>query len=74
MGSYQRFAPTTQAGGRHRALEMRAVVNALFYVIDGGIPWRMLPPAYPKWPSGYWDCRQGRASGAWQRRHDTRRA
>ena len=28
----------------------------------------------PKWPSGYWDCRQGRTSGAWQRRHDTRRA
>ena len=35
--------PPPKPGGRHRALDMRAVVNALFYVVDGGIKWRMLP-------------------------------
>jgi len=30
-------------GGRYRALEMRVVVKAIFYVVDGGIKWRMLP-------------------------------
>jgi putative transposase len=53
---------------------MRAVVNALFYVVDGGIKWRMLPHEYPQWPSVYWYFRQWRDSGAWQRLHDTLRA
>ena len=35
--------PPPKPGGRHRELEMRAVVNAIFYVVDGGITWRMLP-------------------------------
>jgi transposase len=46
--------PPPQPGGRHRKLDMRAVVNAIFYVVDGGIKWRMLPHEYPKWPSVYW--------------------
>src|SRR2546425_1304038 len=53
---------------------MRAVINALFYVVDGGIKWRMLPHEYPKWPSVYWYFRQWRDSGDWQRLHDTLRA
>jgi putative transposase len=60
--------------GRHRKLEMRAVVNAIFYVVDGGIKWRMLPHEYPKWPSVYWYCSQWRDSGDWQRMHGTLRA
>src|SRR4030095_17187779 len=66
--------PPPKPGGRPRALEMRAVVNALFYVIDGGIKWRMLPHEYPKWPSVYWYFRQWRDSGDWQRLPDTLRA
>ena len=66
--------PPPKPGGRHRALDMREVVNALFYVVDGGIKWRMLPHEYPKWPSGYWYFSQWRDSGDWQRLHDTVRA
>jgi putative transposase len=65
--------PPAKPGGRHRALDMRAVVNAIFYVVDGGIKWRMLPHDYPKWPSVYWYFRQWRDSGDWQRIHDTLR-
>ena len=74
MGLYQRFDPPTQAGWAPRTLDMRAVVNAIFYVVDGGIKWRMLPHEYPKWPSVYWYFRQWRDSGDWQRLHDTLRA
>jgi transposase len=49
--------PLPKLGGRHRELDMRAVVNAIFYVVDGGITWRMLPHEYPKWPSVYWGSR-----------------
>ena len=66
--------PPSKPGGRHRELDMRAVVNAIFYVVDGGIKWRMLPHEYPKWPSVYWYFSQWRDSGAWQRLHDTLRA
>jgi transposase len=66
--------PSPTPGGRHRALDMRAVVKAIFYVVDGGITWRMLPHEYPKWPRVYWYCSQWRASGDWQRLHDTLRA
>src|SRR5499433_797198 len=66
--------PPPKPGGRRRELEMRAVVNAIFYVVDGGIKWRMLPHEYPKWPSVYWYFSQWRDSGDWQRMHDTLRA
>ena len=55
--------PPPKPGGRHREWDMRAVVNALFYVVDGGITWRMLPHEDPKWPSVYWYFRQWRDSG-----------
>ena len=66
--------PPPKPGGRHRELDMRAVVNAIFYVVDGGITWRLLPHEYPKWPSVYWYCSQWRHSGDWPRLHDTLRA
>jgi putative transposase len=66
--------PPSKPGGRHRKLDMRAVVNAIFYVVDGGIKWRMLPHEYPKWPSVYWYFSQWRDTSAWQRLHDTLRA
>src|SRR5262245_57792085 len=63
--------PPPKPGGRHRELDMRAVVNAIFYVVDGGIKWRMLPHEYPQWPSVYWYFSQWRDSGDWQALHDT---
>ena len=70
----QDLIPPPKPSGRRRELARRAVVNALFYIVDGGIKWRRLPQESPQWPSGYWSCRQGRDSGDWQRLHDTLRA
>jgi transposase len=33
--------PPPKPGGRHRALDMRAVVNAILYVVDGGMKCRL---------------------------------
>lgn len=32
--------PPAKVGGRPRTLDMRLVVNAMFYVVVGGIQWR----------------------------------
>jgi hypothetical protein len=45
-----------------------------FFIWLRGIKGRLLPHAYPKWPSVYWYCSQWRASGDWRRRHATLRA
>ena len=53
---------------------MRLVINAVLYVVVGGVQWRMLPTTYPKWQSVYHYFRQWRDNGIWQRIHDTLRA
>jgi putative transposase len=39
--------PPPASTGRPRKWEMRNVVNAIFYLLRGGLPWRMLPPCFP---------------------------
>lgn len=53
---------------------MRLVLNAIMYVVVGGIQWRMLPREYPKWKSVYHYFRLWRQDGTWRRIHDTLRA
>src|ERR687897_3818514 len=38
------FIPPEKPGGRHREVDMRAVLNAIFYVVRTGCQWRHLPP------------------------------
>ncbi len=66
--------PAAKPGGRPRSLDMRLVVNAILYVVVGGIQWRMLPREYPKWQSVYHYFRRWQVSGDWQRIHDLLRA
>jgi putative transposase len=66
--------PAPKTRGRPRQLDMRQVVNAIFYVVVGGIQWRMLPKEFPKWQSVYSYFRLWRNDGTFQRLHDTLRA
>lgn len=70
----QELIPKAKSGGRPRSLEMRQVINAILYIVVGGIQWRMLPKEYPKWQSVYTYFRDWRNDGTWQRIHDTLRA
>ena len=70
----QELIPPAKPGGRPRSLDMRQVVNAIVYVVVGGIQWRMLPQEYPKWQSVYSYFRDWKRQGVWKRIHDTLRA
>ena len=39
--------PPEKPGGRPRGVDMRAVLNGIFYVLRAGCAWRMLPREYP---------------------------
>jgi transposase len=40
-------------GRRPRSWPLRAIVDAIFYVLRGGIAWRLLPTDFPPWPTLY---------------------
>ena len=43
----QPMLPEPQGTGRPRKWAMREIVNAIFYVLGGGIAWRLLPSDLP---------------------------
>lgn len=45
--------PAAKAGGRPRTTDMRLVLNAIFYLLIGGIKWRLLPTSYGSWKTVY---------------------
>src|SRR5215813_11546300 len=66
--------PAAKRGGRPRTRCMRAGLNAIFGGTKGGIPWRLLPSNFPKWPSVYLYLRAWKLTGVWGRIPATLRA
>jgi putative transposase len=62
--------PTAKPGGRPRSLDMREVLNAIFYLLANGIKWRAMPHDLPKWQSVYTYFRAWEADSTWQRLND----
>ena len=62
--------PPAKLGGRPRTLKMRAVCNAIFYLLRNGNQWRDLPRDFPKWQSVYNYFRAWSLDGTWQRLND----
>ena len=60
------LVPPAKAGGRHRSVNMREVMNGIFYVLRGGIPWRFLPKEFPPWKTVYHYFRLWRLDGTWE--------
>ena len=46
---------------------MRAILDAVFYVLKSGCPWRLLPKDFPPWKSVYDWFRRWRIDGTWER-------
>ena len=63
--------PEAKPGGRPRSADMREVVNAIFYVLRGGIPWRMLPHDLPPWKTVYHYFRAWRMEGVWEEMNES---
>ena len=58
--------PPPSGCGRHRKWEMREIVNAVFYVLRGGIAWNLLPRCFPPWPTVYRWFARFRHDGTWE--------
>jgi transposase len=59
--------PPPAAVGRPPAWPMRGIVNAIFYILRGGCPWRMLPDCFPPRQTVYGWFANFRDRGVWQR-------
>jgi len=66
------IGPRWQTGksGREPTVNKRDVVNAIFYVLQSGCSWRMLPHDFPQWESVYWYFKQWKESGITEKLHD----
>ena len=60
------FLPRQAGRGRKRAWLMREVVNAIFYVLRGGVAWRLLPHCFPPWRTVYGWFSRFRDAGTWE--------
>jgi putative transposase len=68
------FIPAAKPGGRTRRVNMREIVNGIFYITRSGEAWRMLPHDLPKWRTVYGYFRDWVASGLWEFINDGLRA
>jgi putative transposase len=57
--------PTGQ--GRPRLHSLRAILDAVFYVLKSGCPWRWLPREFPPWKTVYDWFRRWRIDGTFER-------
>ena len=62
----ERLLPPPSATGRPPEWPMREIVNAIVYVLRGGIPWRLLPPCFPPRQTVYGWFAAWRDGGVWQ--------
>ena len=58
--------PPPARTGRHRSWEMRELINAIFFVLRGGVPWRMLPEHFPPHQTTYRWFMRFRDDGTWK--------
>jgi putative transposase len=65
--------PPAKPGGRPRSVDMRQVVNGIFYVSKSGCQWRMLPKDFPHWKTVYHYFNTWRRTGMWQTLNGTLR-
>jgi putative transposase len=59
--------------GRPRTVEQRDLLDAIFYILRAGCPWRLLPHDFPPWGTVSSQFHRWRISGLWQKIHDALR-
>ncbi|WP_118826105.1 IS5 family transposase [Salinibacter ruber] len=48
-------------------LDPREILNAIFYLLKGGVQWRMIPDGFPPWQTVYYHFRKWRRLNLFQR-------
>jgi len=59
------FAPKDRRGSRHKH-PRKLMVDAILYVVKGGIPWRLMPNDFPCWKTVYDHFRNWNQRGVWE--------
>lgn len=70
----QPVIPPAKRGGHPRTVDIREVVNAIFYLVRSGCSWRMLPHEFPPWGTVHWYFRTWRLQGIWEEIQEALRA
>ena len=65
--------PPAKLGGRPRKVNIREVINAIFYLIRSGCAWEMLPHDFPAPGTVYYYFAQWRDNGTLKKINDTLR-
>ena len=60
------LVPASKCRGRQRIHSPREILNAVFYILRSGCPWRLLPREYPPWKTVYHYFRQWRINGTFE--------
>ncbi len=58
--------PPAKTGGHARTVNLREVVNGIFYVLRTGCAWEMLPHDLPPYSTVYFYFRRWQKTGVWQ--------
>ena len=58
--------PPPKPGGHPRTVDMRQVVNAIFYLLRTGCSWEMLPHDFPPYSTVYYYFRRWQKRGVWE--------
>lgn len=66
----QPHLPLPARTGRPRTTCLRAVVDAIFYLLQSGCQWDMLPKDFPPWQTVYRYFRDWSRNRTWDRIHD----
>jgi putative transposase len=61
----QRYLPPRSPRSRLRRHSPGSVLNALFYLLRTGSPWRYLPCNFPPWQTAYYHFKQFCRTGLW---------
>jgi putative transposase len=61
------YLPAEAQTGRPREHSWRTILNGIFYILQSGCSWRMLPTNLPSWQTVYHYFRLWRKEGLWER-------
>src|ERR687890_1926155 len=66
-GCIEPHVPPPGRRGRPKTHTTREILDAIFYVLKSGCPWRLLPKDFPPWETVYWWFGRWRADGTFER-------
>jgi putative transposase len=66
----RRLFPPQSGRGRPRTVDLRRIIDGIFYITRGGCQWRMLPHDFPPWETVYYYLDKWKKDDTLARIHD----